>query len=208
MEQIKLGIFDDHPIVSNGLVNFLSNFKNDISILFVANTKLDLESHLQKTKPDIVVLDIVAPDVNGLELFMELRKSHPKIKLIAYSTLKSPVLVENLLSIGVKGFVNKIQQLGDVYEAIKDVNYDLLSVPEKYKFLTSRFHQVNKTTLTSREMEILILISQERTADEIASKLLVSVKTIENQKLSLFKKLEVKNAAGLILAATRLGYIS
>ncbi len=208
MSIIKIGIFDDHPIVSNGVISFFSNHLFEVSVMFCASTREDLIKNLEKSKPDLLILDIVAPDVTGLDLFTELIKQHKSIKIIAYSTLKSHVLVENLLSIGVKGFVNKNQQPEDLLQAIKDVYYDLIYVPEKYKFLTSRFREPVKNTLSNRETEILLLISKEATTEEIALKLNLSTKTIENQKLSLFKKLEVKNAAGLILAATRLGYIS
>ena len=148
------------------------------------------------------------PDINGLDLFTELLKTYKGVKVIAYSTLKSPVLVENLLSMGVRGYVNKNQDPEELAIAVNDVYYDLISVPEKYKFLTSRFREPESSLLTKREMEILQLIAAEETTQQIATKLGVSPKTVENQKIVLFKKLDVKNAAGLVLAATRLGYIS
>ncbi len=208
MNSIKIGILDDHPIVSRGLSDFFVNKNNQFSVAFTVNTRVELLSELEKGLPDVVIVDIVMPDVNGLELFTELIKLHKGIRIIAYSTLRSPVLVENLLTIGVRGYVNKNQEPEELASAIKDVHYDLISVPAKYKFLTSRFYEPEKNMLTKREMEILQLIAAEETTQEIATKLGVSPKTVENQKIVLFKKLEVKNSAGLVLAATRLGYIS
>ena len=208
MNTIQIGIFDDHPIVMDGIVGFLTRLPNQITIVFTTSTKEDLLENLSRQIPDVLILDVVAPDINGLDLFTTIISDFPSAKIIAYTSLKSTILVENLLSIGVKGFVNKTQPPQDLIEAIKDVNFDLISVPEKYKFLTSKYRQPANTNLTKREMEIIQLIAEEKTTQQIADYLTVSAKTIENHKINLFKKLEVKNSAGLILAATRLGYIS
>lgn len=208
MNNIKIGILDDHPIVASGLSDFFARKKKQFSVAFTAYNRAEVLIELEKRPVDVLIVDIVMPDVNGLDLFTEVLKQHKGIKIIAYSTLKSTVLVENLLSIGVRGYVNKNQELEELVTAIKDVHYDLISVPAKYKFLTSRFHEPEKKLLTKREIEILKLIAAEETTQEIATKLGVSPKTVENQKLSLFKKLEVKNSVGLVLTATKLGYIS
>ncbi len=208
MSKIKIGVFDDHPVISTGISSFLANQSDEIEISLIANTRDELMLRLETIVLDVLVMDIVAPDVNGLELFVDVIKKYNSIKIIGYSTLRSPVLVENLLSIGVKGFVNKAQPIDDLMKAIKDVNYDLVYVPEKYKFLTSRYRESGSSSLTEREMDILKLIAREDTTQQIADALGLSPKTIENHKINLFKKMNVKNAAGLILAATRLGYIS
>lgn len=208
MNTIQIGIFDDHPIIMDGIVGFLTKQPNQIKIIFTSTTREDLFKNINQQVPDVLILDVVAPDINGLDLFTNIINDFPKIKIVAYTSLKSTILVENLLSIGVKGFVNKSQPPQDLIQAIKDVNFDLIYVPEKYKFLTSKFRQPVNSNLTKREMEIIKLIAEEKTTQQIAEYLTVSAKTIENHKINLFKKLEVKNAAGLVLAATRLGYIS
>jgi DNA-binding NarL/FixJ family response regulator len=208
MSTIKIGILDDHPIVSRGLADFFNDKNNQFIVEFTANNRTDLLEKLGKGMPDVLIVDIVVPDINGLDLFSELIKTFKGVKVIAYSTLRSPVLVENLLTMGVRGYVNKNQEPEELATAVKDVYYDLISVPQKYKFLTSRFREPESSLLTKREMEILLLIAAEETTQQIATKLGVSPKTVENQKIVLFKKLDVKNAAGLVLAATRLGYVS
>jgi DNA-binding NarL/FixJ family response regulator len=208
MNQIQLGLFDDHPIIADGIASYIAKFPQEISIAFIAHTKEEVFTNLNVQFPNVLVLDVVAPDVNGLDLFTDILKINPAAKLIAYTSLKSVILVENLLSIGVKGYVSKTQSTNDLLTAIKDVNNGLIYVPQKYTFLTSKYRASENTALTKREFEILLFISKELTTQEIADQLLVSPKTIENHKINIFKKLEVKNAAGLILAATRLGYIS
>ncbi len=208
MSLIKLGMFDDHPIITDGLKGFLQNYKAEIEVIFSAENRAELLKALDENTIDVLIMDVVAPEVNGLDLFVEVLELYSDLKIIAYTTLKSIVLVENLLSIGVKGFVNKSQKSSDVYNAIIDINENQIVVPEKYKFLTSKFRESQTVSLTKREIEIIHLISQEATTQEIAEKLLISTKTVENHKNNIFNKLEVKNAAGLILAATRMGYIS
>jgi DNA-binding NarL/FixJ family response regulator len=208
MDAIRIGIFDDHPIVSNGIKSYIENTNGHIQVEFCVSNKMDLFIELERTKIDVIIVDIVAPDVQGLDLFVELKEKYKDLNQLAYSTLKSPVLVENLLSINVKGFVNKSQEISELMEAINEVHNGHIYVPEKYRFLTSRFRSINNNSLTVREIEILKLMALEKTTTEIANELLISSKTVENHKQNLFKKMEVKNAAGLILTATRLGYIS
>jgi DNA-binding NarL/FixJ family response regulator len=206
MKDIKIALFDDHPFTANGLSNYLYN--NGFEIAFCSNTKSDLFEQLNKLELDILILDIIAPDVLGLELFEVIAAKHPEIKIIAHSTLSSVMLLENLLSIGVRGFVNKKQNEKDIITCIEQVLANEISVPEEYLFLTSKYRQSNSHILTPREVQVLKFIAEELTSQEIADKLGISVFTIENHRKNIFKKLEVKNIAGLIMSASRLGYIS
>jgi DNA-binding NarL/FixJ family response regulator len=206
MNNIKIGLFDDHPMTAKGVADYLVS--NQIDIAFTASNKIDLFIYLQENIIDILILDIVAPDVAGLELFEQIAVSHPDVIQIAYSTLNSPMLVENLLILGVKGFVNKKQEAADLLECILKVQEGDISIPEDFTFLTSRYHHLSSSILTPREIEILILISKELTSSDIATNLSLSIYTVENHRKNIFKKLDVKNLAGLIITASRLGYIS
>lgn len=206
MKKIILGIFDDHPFFIKGLTDFLEQH-DFISIGFAASTKVELEKELNNKLPDILIMDVLAPDVTGLELYFNAIKNHAALKIIAYTSLRSEILIDSLLSIGVKGYVNKNQPPEELLEAIKDVHYDLISVPDEYKDLIPEETHI-KTIFTPRESQITKLIATGQTSDLIAKELGVSLRTIENIKVNLFKKLEVKNAAELILVATRLGYVS
>lgn len=206
--QLCIGIFDDHPLTSKGLVDYIIERNDDYSILFSVQTKEDLFTQLKSDEVDVVILDIIAPDVAGLELFETIRKKFPSIGIIAYSSLNSAILIENLLSIGVGGFVNKKQNPDDLLHAIQMVYDKEIYVPEEYKFLTKKFRALHSTLLSKRELEILNLIAKQMTSLEIAETLFLSLNTVENHRQNIFRKLDVKNTAGLIMAATRLGYIS
>ncbi len=118
------------------------------------------------------------------------------------------MLVENLLSIGVKGFVNKKQPIEEVIEAIRIIQHGDIYLPKEFYFLTSKYRVKHSSILSTREIEILQLIANENTSQNIAEKLSLSIHTIENHRKNIFKKLEVKNLAGMIMVASRLGYIS
>jgi DNA-binding NarL/FixJ family response regulator len=206
MQKIKIGLFDDHTFIVKGLANFL--IANQMEVVFCSSTKIDLLAELNKSEIDILILDIVAPDILGIELFEEIALNYPHINVIAHTTLSSAMLVENLLSIGVRGFINKKQAEADMIVCIENVHANEVSIPEEYHFLTSKYRTLNSNVLSPREIEILQLIAKELTSPEIAEKLALSLFTVENHRKNIFRKLEVKNLAGMIMTASRMGYIS
>ena len=208
METTRIGIFDDHPLIGKGLADFILEAGSSMVVIFLSKTKEDLLKQVKLNEPDILILDIVAPDVTGLELFETISLHHPTIKLLAYSTLNSAILTENLLSIGVRGFVNKKQDPSEILKAIQLLSEDKMAIPEEYKFLTSKYRELNHAALSKREIEILKMIANELTSAEIADKLFLSLHTVENHRQNIFRKLDVKNLAGLIMTANKLGYIS
>jgi len=206
MNVIKIGVFDAHPMVANGLESFLTSQKMDV--VFCCDSKTTLLSNLAKLKIDILILDVVATDIVGLELFELVRKNFSDLKLIAHTSLSSVLLVENLLYIGVKGYINKRQSPNELIDCIKKVYTNEIYLPKEYHSLTSNYPSFKNNFLSSREIEIVDLISKEHTSNEIAEKLFISPFTVENHRKTIFKKLEAKNLAGMIVAASNIGYIS
>jgi DNA-binding NarL/FixJ family response regulator len=207
-EKILLGIFDDHAFFVKGLTDFLDKHQDLISVLFIAHTKEDLLKQLELQIPDVLIMDVLAPDVTGLELYVETLKKYKTLKILSYTSLRSVILVESLLGLGVKGYVNKNQPPEDLLLGIKDVNLGLIAVPHMYKDLVPEGQQTVKNIFTEREFEIMQQLAKGDKAEKIAQELNVSLRTIENLKATLFKKLGVKSAAELIIVATRLGYLS
>lgn len=207
METIKVGLFDDHPSIIEGVKNTIFVQNSNIEILFEANKKVDLFKNLELHNPDILVLDIVSDDVSGLENFEKIHNLFPLIKIIAHSSLNNVVLIENLLSLKVKGFVNKKQKISDLIQCILEVYKGKISIPSEFQFLTSKFKPTSTVILTTREIEIISLIAKEFSTQNIAQKLDLSVNTIESHRKRIFQKLTVKNAAGMVMEATRLGYL-
>jgi DNA-binding NarL/FixJ family response regulator len=206
MEKINIGIFDDHTFTAKGVAYYLTN--NTIHISFCCQTKTELIASIEASEIELIILDVIAPDVLGLELFETIANNYPAIHIIAHTTLSSAMLVENLLSIGVKGFVNKKQPEADLLACIQAVCAGEIHIPEEYHFLTSKYRTLSSNILSPREVQILQLISAELTSQAIADRLTLSLFTVENHRKSIFKKLAVKNLAGMLMTASRLGYIS
>jgi len=205
---INVALFEDHPVVLRSLESFL-NEQGNITVVFSAKAKAELYGNLnQDSDIDVVIVDLLGIDVRGLEVYEYLNKNYPDIKMIAFTSLASAVLVENLLAVGVKGYVNKNQDLEDLPRVIESVYNGHISVPEDYSFLVKRPTEPHKVTLSERETEIVNFIALEYTTTDIAAQLGISVNTVENHRKSIFQKLDVKNVAGMMREVARLGYLS
>lgn len=203
--QVKtIGIFDDHPLLAEGLKGLLSL---SYEVIFIANSEVELDDALSKQKPDLMITDVVVPGVEGLELFKKIKKEHSGIKILAHTSLSSTVLVEQLLMLGVNGYVNKRQEPETVIKAIGEIENGRVYVPEKFQFLVSS-KKSQAIELSKRENEILSLIVEGKITKEIADVLCISINTVENHRANLFKKFEVNNVAELITNSMQLGYIT
>ncbi len=204
---IRIALFEDHPVVLRSLISFLED-QEDIVVVFSAKTKPELLEKLSITQDvDVFIVDLLGVDIRGLEIYEHLCKHYPDSKVISFTSLASAVLVDNLLSIGVKGYVNKNQDLEDLYAAVIKVYNGGIALPEDYDFMIKKIPVQKANTLSEREIEIIQLIAQEFTTSDIAEQLLISVNTVENHRKSIFAKLDVKNVAGMIREVAKLGYL-
>jgi DNA-binding NarL/FixJ family response regulator len=205
---IKIAIFDDHPIVLNSLQQVIANEKN-MDLLFTSIDKKDFIEFINLNSfLDVVIIDYLADQVVGTEVFDFVLKHHPTIKVIAFTSLSSSILIDNLFSIGVSAYVNKNQEIDDLIHAINLVYNNKKCIPEKYAFILSRYELVQNKQLTPREIEIINLITREFNSNDIADFLGISVNTVETHRKQIFQKLNVKNVAGMVREAITLGYIN
>lgn len=203
---IKIGILDDHPMITSGLKSLLEQDQSMV-VSFVLSGVEQIDQALESQPIDILMLDVVVPGVAGLEMFARLRKRMPELAIIAYSSLTSTILVQNLLALGVRGYINKKQEPWEVMLGVQRVLSGAVYVPPDYRYLiqqkTLEQEQVN---LSEREVEVLKLIVAGYITKEIAERLFISKNTVDNHRASLFRKFDVQNLAELIRQATNLGY--
>jgi DNA-binding NarL/FixJ family response regulator len=207
IKKITVGLFDDHPSVIKGIENELKDYQNNIELLFVANNKNDALEFVNRYAPQVLILDIISDDVSGLELFETIISNYPQCAIIAHSSLTSPSLVENLLYLGIKGYVSKKQTISDLVTAIIKVAQGEKYVPQNYAHLASQYKSPTNSILTEREIEIISLISDGHRSSKIAEQLNLSENTIESHRTRIFNKLNVKNVAQMVREATKLGYL-
>lgn len=207
MNKISVGIIDDHHAVAQG-VSFELKKGDDHDVLFVVTEKDKILEALQMQTPDVLIMDVVMPGSMSADMFKEVLKTFPGIKILAYTALNSPAMIELLLKSGVMGYAGKSQPLQDLKEAIKTIFEGSIYLPEEYEFIRKKItSRSTAPELSKREIEILMLIAQEKTTFEIAEQLFITVSTVETHRKNLFQKLNVTNLAGLIKAGINLGYI-
>ncbi len=208
---IKVFIVDDHPIVIKGLLTALEDDPN-IQVVGQAESSRDCFLWFEENHADVVLLDIHLDEMDGIEVCKQLIKKMPELGIIGLTTYDQISFVNAMVKNGAKGYLYKNTSEEELMEAIKTVyaGREFFS-REVYQKL---IHQSNKNRsrsfipkITRREKEVLQLIYDEYTNQEIAKKLFLSVSTIETHRMNLCTKLNVRNTAGLIREAIKFGFV-
>lgn len=200
---IKIAITDDHEMIRNGIDALLVNHPEVSIIGKYANAEVTI-SALKKTHPDVLLLDINLPDIDGICLCKILLKSHPELKVIALSNFDETSFVKRMLNNGASGYLLKNTNTEELVEAIKTVlkGEQYLQKDIQKKLLNRTIGQEKKKPLTikltRREKEVLQCIYEELTTQEIAQKLFISPKTVETHRMNLMSKFGAKNSVGII----------
>lgn len=214
---INIAIADDHPMVISGLKNMLQPYAH-INIIDIYQSGTALLDGLRLRIPDILLLDIVLPDLKGYELAGIITEQYPSIRILCITSLDAPSSVKAMMRNGSKGYLLKNADLDTLLLAIETVynggeyiepviKEQMLQNMFRYKEKETPQTEHKKTSLTRREQEILKLIVQELSNQEIAEKLVVSLRTIENHRYNLQQKLNIKNTVGLVKVAIEMGLV-
>jgi len=208
---ISVAIVDDHPLAISGIKSMLSGFPQ-VEVVDCYNNALSLMNGLQQRQPDVLLLDILLPDRSGKELAPEISKVYPNIRIIALTSLDAPSVVKNMMQKGCLGYLLKDTDETTLIAAIEHTyaGEEFIEPSLKEHMIQHMLKPRKKDAsmipdLTQREKEILKLIVSEHTTREIADKLFISFRTVENHRYSLLQKLDVKNTAGLVRIALELG---
>jgi DNA-binding NarL/FixJ family response regulator len=209
---IKIAIADDHPLVINGLYYILDKCA-DMEITGSYINGKELLDGLTGALPDVLLLDIHMPGQSGEELAEIISEKYPQIKMLALTNEDNVYYIKNMLRKGVSGYILKTTREEILLHAIRKVNSG-----EQYLELTLKEKVIKDTLqakkdvsaapiLSRREKEILHHIASDLTSQQIADKLFVSKRTVDNHRLSLLMKLGVKNVAALVKKGIQLGLI-
>lgn len=205
---IRIAIVDDHPLLIKGLVSMLQHH-SDIEITDSYQNSNELMRGLQQQVPDVLLLDIQMPGIMGDELAPLLKRQYPGMYLIALTHMEHEYYIKTMLQHGVLGYVLKSSKEIVLLEAIKTVSngeqYFDPSIRKQAVLLQKKAGQ--GPALTRREKEILELIAQDYSSNDIAEKLCVSKRTVDNHRIHLLLKLDVKGSGSLVKKAIDLGLI-
>jgi DNA-binding NarL/FixJ family response regulator len=208
---IKIIIADDHKIVREGL-NALLSSAEEIEIIEEAPNGLILLHQLKTLEPDLVLLDIGMPVMDGIQAAAKIKVEFPKVKILILTTYVEQAKIKKMLKIGVHGYVLKDSGKAALLNAIRTVTegqnyYDqrvtdiVMNSYKPQKKATS-----NNISLTKREKEIALLIVQGKSTKEIAQELFISPFTVDTHRKNIFSKLGINKVASLVTIAIREGW--
>ncbi|PZF70834.1 response regulator [Taibaiella soli] len=207
---IKVAILDDHPLVLKGFANVIGSHSN-FTLAGVYNSEAELINGLKKEQPDVLLLDIQMPGRLGDEIAISIRKLYPEIRMLAITNLDSVLYANLMFKNGVLGYVLKTTQESELMKAIEEVynnnTFMDISMKEKMAQLDQvlRKNQSFKPNLTPREGEILQLLVDGFSSQEISDRLFLGLTTVEKYRKNILLKMDVKNTAGLVSKALKLG---
>lgn len=213
MEKIRVVIVDDHSMIAQGIEKMLSH-QELIEVVASFKSGEVFVSNLDESDPDVVLLDINLPGMNGMEVCSAVLNKKPDLGIIGLSNYSDSAFVKNMMRSGAKGYLLKNTQKGELIAAIKSVYSGEVYLPENLKnqllgdSIGKSIHTSFIPKLSRREKEILDLIAEELTSSEIAEKLFISLKTVESHRKNLLQKLNARNSAGLIKNAIQKGLIN
>jgi len=217
MKKIKILIADDHSVVREGLRAVLGGVA-DFDVVAESSDGEEAVRITGEKKPDVVILDISMPKVNGIEAARRIRKQHPGTKVLIFTIHENEEYVYQMVASGANGYILKDSGKNDIIAAIRAIHSGgRFFSPGVSKLIIDEFARRSRggrvrqtpgtSGLTHRESEILQYIASGLTNAEIAQKLFLSVRTVHTHRTNLMQKLDVHNAAGLVRYAMDNGIV-
>jgi DNA-binding NarL/FixJ family response regulator len=209
---IPIAIIDDHEVVINGLKAMFSH-SQEVDIVFSTTSGRVLFDYLKEHQPKVILLDIQMPEINGIEICKQVHRLYPQVKMIAFSSFDDTHYIKQIIRSGASGYLLKNADQQTILAAIKKVMEGEEYIDESIKkiliqeSISGQRRSLFDIPLTKREKEILKLIADGLSNQEIADKLFISLRTVETHRFNLTQKLDVKNAAGLVKEAIKRGLV-
>jgi len=209
MKAISIAIADDEALFRRGMKLILNDYSR-LEVDIEAENGVDLleQLSLATTVPDVLLLDLKMPKMNGIETAKVLQKEYPTIKTIVLSTHFSRAFIINMIELSAVAYLPKNSQPTEVVETIEAVNENgfyynsqVLAIIRENLISKKKPKAQFSIDLTAREKEVLQLICEQNTAPEIAEKLFISPRTVDGHRNNLLLKLDCRNVAGLVVFA-------
>jgi DNA-binding NarL/FixJ family response regulator len=207
-EQIKVIVVDDHELFRQGVVMVINKMDNSKVVGEASDGKAFLRL-LNSIKPDIVFMDIRMPEMNGVDATIEAIARYPELKIIALSMFGEEEYLQKMINAGAVGFLLKNSSIDEIERAINTVmegkncySNELLGYFTN-KYISKKPDDTSKIKLTRRELEVLALVAQGMSNQDIADKLFISKRTVDGHKANLIQKTGSKNIVDLLIYAIK-----
>ncbi|RFZ91022.1 DNA-binding response regulator [Mucilaginibacter conchicola] len=209
IEKINIAIVDDHTLFRQGLVKLLSE-SNEVNVLFDADNGADMINKLcNHPLPEVILMDITMPVMDGYESTKWLKDNHPDINVLALSMFEEDKPIIGMLKSGAGGYMLKQSKAGDLISAIKGIAHQSFFINELVSGKLLRNIQNNQPVksqsigLSANELKFLELCCSDYTYKQIADMMNLSPHTIDNYREALFQKFDVKSRTGLVISALK-----
>ncbi|RZL68835.1 MAG: response regulator transcription factor [Pedobacter sp.] len=208
MTNLKIFIADDHQLLIDGLTSFFKEL-DGFEVIGHANDGLVLLQEMATKVPDIILLDLNMPKMDGMATLKNIKANYPNIKVIIISNYHQSQLIKETKALGANGYVLKNGSKSDLLSAIETVNSGKMYFPEEEEKTNNNSvfadEFMKKHQLTKREVEIIRLVCQELNSKEIAEKLFIAEFTVNTHRRNILSKLGMKNTPALINFAKQNG---
>ncbi|MDF2193289.1 response regulator transcription factor [Paraflavitalea sp. CAU 1676] len=212
MELIKTGVIDDHTVVLNGLQAMFENHDR-IRLSFSTTSPEALLDYLASNTLDVLLLDIQLPGTSGIDICKQVLKLQPAVRVLAFTSSDDTRHIKQIMRMGAAGYALKNTDQETLAQAILTIHEGGEFLDESIKksllseSLSGQRRSMFEIPLTKRELEILKLIGEENSNQQISEKLFISLRTVETHRLNLSQKLGAKNTVSLVREALRRGLI-
>lgn len=199
---IKVLVVDGHPVVRSGIKLYFQNH-NDIEVVGDVGTGVEIFEFVRRNKVDVVISEIDLPELNGITALRAIKKEHSEVKIIMFSYHPEEIYAISSIKAGAVGYISKSESMATIEAAIQEVFEGKIHLSESMSKHLNYNDTKNSTAriykrLSTREVEVLKLLSSGKKNKEIAQELDINEKTVSTYKARLFKKLNVTNLVDLV----------
>jgi two-component system response regulator NreC len=214
LSKLRILLADDHVVVRDGL-KALVNAQPDMEVIGEAKDGRDAWHKIVELLPDVAVVDVSMPDLNGIQATEKVKRECPQVKVLALTAYKDRGYLDQLLKVGASGYMLKSSAAEDLIKAIHNVSVGRIyidreltdEITDSYVRMQGPRGALRHKDLTDREEQVLRLIAQGYSNKEIAAQLNISVKTVESHKANLMDKLDFRSRAEVVRYAVRQGWL-
>jgi len=208
---VRILVADDHPVVRDGLVAMLTT-QTDFRVVGQASTGREVVANVEIARPDVVLLDLEMPDLDGVEALRQVTVEHPEVKVLVFTAFDDDERIVSAVQAGAQGYLLKGSPRDEVFDAIRVISQggSLLQpvvASKLMRHVSSQAQQPVRSRLTARELEALDLLANGMTNKEIAAELVITVRTVKFHVSSILRKLEAGNRTEAVRIAAERGII-